>query len=289
MTDNVPPADLDVMVECASDLTALFYEVNDRFSSSSTGVGRQFAAAGLLRGLDLLGAAVAVLNAGHPDAVGAVVRPIVETWLTSMYLLLGEAAALGALEHELNRNERAMMNSNDIDLGDLFEERERELRDAARYAGVLGEEDVFGKKLTTLDIASRVEAALVDEPGALGIYNMMFRTYSTHETHGLSPVRRRVNSADVDDLRLQEPKPIIDPRVSIGMAALLMCDLAHRVTTAFEQPSDELEAISDRLMGVFSATGEAVIGSTPPEIRDLVPERFADLDHAEGNDRTGIK
>lgn len=102
------------MVECASDLTCLFSDVNDRFSSASTGVGGQFAAAGLLRGLDL---------------------------------------------------------------GDLF--NERELRDAARYADVLGEEDVFDKRLTTLDIATRIEVALVDEPGALGIYNSRHRLGAT--------------------------------------------------------------------------------------------------------------
>lgn len=102
------------VVTSASKLGELVRSHRANFSSTSEFAQRQYGAAGLARGCGLMAAAIASHEAGEDEAVGVLTRAILETWTSSAFVLFGGAESLARLEAELQRNERALIRTNQI-------------------------------------------------------------------------------------------------------------------------------------------------------------------------------
>lgn len=228
-----------------------------------------YAAGGLLRGADLLATAVGALRSGRPDSVGVLIRTIIENWFVSAYLFHGGPTALARLEHELIRNQRAVLRNNGIEMDTLLDARRSDLLNAAKDAGLL-DGTTFGN-LSVAAIAGALSNATDGSIDGEQRYNTLYRSYSTEDAHGFASILRRLNLEDLEQLRVVPVGPWIDAYGSLAIAGVLMCELGEPVVVALGMDADWLHPINSRLLTVLAAVGAESLARTPAHIRDLLP------------------
>lgn len=204
----------------------------DLMTSRGRWVTRQYGAAALLRGCELLRASIACLSAGQTEAIGVLSRALLESWVSGAFVMFGGADALARLDAERQRQEGNLIKANDVKADDLLASRKAELNEAAVANGIrLGTDGVPKWDWLTVELMAKelgplIEKATGRDEEPLALYNMLYRSYSTFDAHGIYPLERRI---DLDDLTLTtmcHPVPWVDPHASIGLSCLLLTTLA---------------------------------------------------------------
>jgi len=258
------------ILACVDDLLSLLErELSDRVAPASE-FPRIYAAAGLLRGADLLGAALLCARDGRGDVVGVLVRTVVETWFISLYLLRGGPTALAQLEAQLVRHEQAFITSNEIDLADVIGERRTQLREAAAEVGVT-DPAVSSGRFSVRQMADALADLRVEGVDALAHYELLYRSYSTYDAHALAPILRRLVTSNLERIELQDATPWVAAHGSIGIAALLLSDLALRVLAEFDADPIELAQLNEQLIALMSVSADEVMAAAPQHVRDRLP------------------
>lgn len=258
------------ILACVDDLLSLLErELSHRVAPASE-FPRVYAAAGLLRGADLLGAALLCARHRRDDVVGVLVRTVIETWFVSLYLLRGGPKALAQLEAQLVRHEQALISGNGIDLDDLLDERRTELRDAASTVGVL-DPTISSGRISVQQIASALTDLRVDGVDALAHYELLYRSYSTYDAHSLAPILRRLVTSNLERIEMQDAIPWVAAHGSIGTAALLLGDLAVSVLSEFEADISALVHLNEELTALISLSADDVMAAAPQHVRERLP------------------
>ena len=257
------------IVASARKLFDLVGRHRENFTSTSESAQRQYGAAGLARGCGLLAAAIASHEAGEDEAVGVLTRAILETWTSGAFVLFGGAESLARLEAELQRNEQALITNNAINGAELLAERKAELHGVAKAQGFqLGEDgeprfDKLTVEVMAKELGPLIEKATGEAADALLVYNMLYRSYSTFDTHGLSPLQRQLNLDDLPRISMRQPKPWIEAHSSVAVACLLLAVLGEWVYASFGIDEPELAEVLERLMPIaLQACAVAVSGAT---------------------------
>lgn len=258
------------ILACVDNLLSLLErELSHRVAPASE-FPRIYAAAGLLRGADLLGAALLCVRDRRDDVVGVLVRTVIETWFVSLYLLRGGPKALAHLEAQLIRHEQALITGNEINLDDVVDERRTQLRDAASDAGVL-DPAVSSGRISVRQIASALADLHVDGEDALAHYELLYRSYSTYDAHALAPILRRLVTSNLERIEVQDAIPWVAAHGSIGIAALLLGDLAASVLSEFEADLTALVRVNEELVALMTFTADEVMSAAPQHVRDRLP------------------
>lgn len=144
----------------------------------------EFALAGLVRCRRLLEGMIRVHDA--PDLAGLFARTLYETYLSAVYLLLGEASAYDRLQanddFELRRMAKRYLKTSDP--GDPNEVKLR-----AQYERVVGAPEVMGSRIDTAALGKEVRRLLIDvgDPNAewpVKMYSALFGPESYTTAHG---------------------------------------------------------------------------------------------------------
>jgi len=267
--------DIRLVEQGVEQLTQLVTGRLHLFTSRGQWAARQYGVAGLARGTDLLSAGIASSKAGFPDVVGVLVRSLVDSWLSGAYVMFGGAEALARLEHQLQRHEAAMLSQNGLGAQELLRMRSDDLAVAARDIGLLDDADDASAlgRITTERIAAELSELLPGED-ALALYNLLYRTYSTTDAHGLGPLNRWPATENIELIRLHEPTPWVDPHGSLGLATLLLCRLAEWVFDAFHLSTTEVRQVFDLVAPVLERAGTAAIAAASPEVLAALPADF---------------
>lgn len=251
----------------------------ENFTSTSESVQRQYGVAGLARGCGLLVAAIASHEAGEDEAVGVLTRSILETWTSGAFVLFGGAESLARLEAELQRNEQALFANNEINGADLLAQRKAELHEIAKAQGFqIGKDGEPRFERLTVEVMAKelgplIEKATGEAANALVIYNMLYRSYSTFDTHGLSPLQRQLNFDDLSRISMRNPKPWIDAHSSTAVACLLLSVLGEWVFASFGIEEPELAEVLKTLQPiVLKACVVAVSGASTDVLTALPAE-----------------
>ena len=277
MTDD----DWAEVVCSANGLAELVGRHREMLTSPGELANRQYGAAGLTRGIGLMSAAIASHEAGEDEAVGVLSRAILESWISGAFVLFGGADSLARLEAELQRNERNLTEANEITAGGLLGQRKAELDAAAKSHGIRIGPDGEPRfdRLTVFAMAEEldalIEAKTGDSGGALALYNMLYRSYSTFDAHGLSPLERQLNLGELPQINMRKPTPWVEASVSVAAACVLLSKLGEWVFASFGIDSSELEQIFEAVMPVLMKARLFAVTSAPEDVLAALPPELA--------------
>lgn len=265
----------------ANALAELVERHREAFTSPGELAHRQYGAAGLTRGIGLMSAAIASHDAGEDEAVGVLTRAILESWISGAFVLFGGADSLARLEAERQRNERNLIEANEINAAALLDQRKAELDAAAKSHGIRldGDGEPHFDKLPVFimaeEIGALIEARTGDSGGALVLYNMLYRSYSTFDAHGLHPLERQLDLGELPRISMRWPTPWIEARVSVAVACTLLSKLGEWVFASFSIDSAELEQIFGALMPVLMNARLFAVAEAPDDVLAAVPPDLA--------------
>jgi hypothetical protein len=270
-------ADYRQVLESAGDLAALVDRRADLMTSRVEFAIRQYGAAALVRGCGLLRAAIASHRAGEDEAVGVLTRAILESWITGAFVLFGGPEALVRLDAERHRNEKNLVNANLIQAADLLAKRKATIDELAQTYGFRLNEDgepTFGKlpvELMAMELGPLIRATTGDDEDPLALYNLMYRSYSTFDTHGLYPLERQLDLSELSLTTLREPTPWIDVSGSVGIACVLLAKLAFWVFRAYPIDTRLVEDIYATVADILKRSGIAAMERAPQQVTDALP------------------
>ncbi|QYG93446.1 hypothetical protein HC251_14125 [Iamia sp. SCSIO 61187] len=212
-----------------------------------------YAAAALVRGVSLTRAATLALDAGETVAVGVLARPIWETWLAGMYLLLGGHEAWIRMHWAQIESDGKVVRANDVDVGEVLTvdgaallELERRRLVAAGERDEADDSEVIIARLWVERMADLVGPMLAEVDGTDGAvprgYDVVFRSHSAWDIHvgtkALEYFIRTDLKAGTATLRPMEPW--LEPLSSVGIAAMHLAYLGQHVFDRFDIPSVEI-------------------------------------------------
>lgn len=250
------------------------------FTSRGEFAARQYGAAGLVRGCGLMRAAFACHEAGQDEAVGILTRAIMESWISGAFILFGGAESLARMEAEHQRNQRNLIASNRINASDLVAQQKAEIEEAAKTYGFrLGEDgeprfDSLTVRVMAEDLGSLIEAATGERSNIVLLYDLLYRSYSTFDTHGLEPLGRQLDLDDLSLTTMRRPTPWIEPHGSIGVACLLLAMLAKWVFDAYRIGTSEVERIFETVGPIMERAGLTAVALAPQQVIDALPPDF---------------
>lgn len=251
-------------------------------TSPSEFAHRQFGAAALVRGCDLLRSSIVCLEAGQQETVGVLTRAIQEAWFTGTFAMFGGRPAIIRLEAERQRNMRLMADSNKLNADAVLDDQKDDLHLVAVEAGhPLGPD---GKpkfdRLPVFRIASElgamIEASPYETEDSLAVYNMMYRSYSSFDAHGLDPLDRRIDFSDGALVTLREPIPWIDPHASILLSAMMLVTLGGWVFGECGIARIELNGVRSTLVELGMDAHDHAFDGAPQEVLDALPDGWLD-------------
>ncbi len=202
-------------------------------SAPSGAKDRLFAGASLARSSRLLGAILTLFDTGFVDAVGALLRQILECWFVGEYLLLAPEEAMQKLVEANKYQMEKMGNAGWEDLGEF----------AAAF-------DVDSRQINWATLAGRI-GELFEEWGHEGaanrgkdLYDMIYRSQSLLSVHagvgsfaGHVEVHEKFSS--ISEVRTEPGLPMMP----VLMAASLVCWLGVRVSEEFGIGTARLESL----------------------------------------------
>lgn len=248
------------------------------FTSRGEWATRQYGAAAVVRGCELLRASIVCLDAGHLEAIGLLTRALFESWTTGAYVMFGGREALGRLHAERWRQERHMMQVNGVRADDLVAERDAEIDEIGRVLGIKVGEDGRPKwdGLTVMSMAEQLDslipAAMSGGEEVLVIYRTVYRSYSTFDTHGLSPLERLLDMDDIELISMRSPTPWNDPVASIALSCLLLARLANWVFDEFRISTAPLLDDRNVVEQVLRRASDVNLQAAPQRVKDALPE-----------------
>lgn len=150
-------------------------------------MGRQLSAGGLARCRMLLEGIVVLIVGGRPDVKGVLLRPLFETWMVSLYLLLGGSEAVTHVIGDFAQGSRVLSERHGRPLGDVWQ----------LWLVV----DTNARRLKYEEIARKVDNLLDRSGDPLGSrgqvverYDALYRVESRHNVHaGLGSIGRYVD------------------------------------------------------------------------------------------------
>jgi hypothetical protein len=273
----VNDAERSHVVSAALELADLIDRRSTLFTSRGEFATRQYGAAGLVRGCGLMRAAIACLAAGQDEAVGVLVRAVMESWVAGAFVLFGGPDALARLDAEFQRNQRALLESNRVNASDVIAQQKAELDEVARtYEISLGEDgeprfDRLSVELMAKELGPLIEAATREPADILTLYNLLYRPYSTLDSHGLQPLERQLDLSDLSLITMREPRPWIDPSSSIALACLLLARLAKWVFDAFRIGTWEVERIFETVAPIMEQASAKALANASQQVLDALP------------------
>jgi len=222
--------------EAAEELLDCVRAQIDRLRSSPDQAERHFAAAGLMRCCLLLRGILVLEDAGFPHPAGILARQHWETWVLSLYALLGGDDALTEIA------------------GDDIHWK-RKLAHGLRLELQYHEDWIQGiDRLNYKAIHDRVLRLLEEtgEPRGEGPtgYDLTYRTQSLFSTHAnLATLgAHMLNDEEPWGVRLNPAAPF--PGMSIQVSALHTSHLASHVFRAFALATDQIDALDSILLGL---------------------------------------
>jgi hypothetical protein len=193
---------------------------------------RQYAAGYLARCRRLV-LAIDQSRLAFPDAVGALLRPLFESWLTATWLLLAPEEALPALEHDYKVEVEKMTRLAGLDIDRVDESWRGELQ---------------GPRIASL--AVKVGKLLVEagDPGGDQLewsYNLVYRNESIYSVHGgLGPVLAHLDGDHAWVGVLETRTGDGDGSGRLLWAAILLGSLTRRVSLTFGLDVRSLDTIT---------------------------------------------
>lgn len=230
---------------------------------------RQYAAAALARGCAILRSARSLIDAGHNEGIGLLSRALWETWLVGAFVLAGREEALFRLEGEQQRQVRNLAERNGLhpEVMAKLEDDQRTLTDAerARRRNSTSADDssdtiAFGR-LQLEQIAKElgpllVEARLEESADITAAYDLLYRSHSAFDAHGIAALERHLDlsAAGVISLHVQPPSWIETHR-SLGIGALQLSLLARYIYLTFGIGTWRLDDVQTSLFRHLQAAG----------------------------------
>ncbi len=264
----------------ATELANLVERRQGLFTSRGQFAARQYGAAGLARGCGLMRAAIACHEDGQDEAVGVLTRAVLECWISGAFILFGRAESLARFEVERQRNERNLLVSNRINAAKLVAQRRAEMDEVAKAYGFrLGDDgeprfDRLPVQVMAAELGPLIEAATGESADILALYDLLYRSYSTFDTHGLEPLERRLDLDDLSLTTMREPSPWIEPYGSIAVACLLLAVLAKWVFDAYGIRTSEAERIFETVAPIVEQAGTAALQGAPQEVLEALPPDY---------------
>ena len=228
-------------------------------------------------------AAIASHEAGEDEAVGVLTRAMLESWISGAFVLFGGAESLARLEAERQRNERNLIDANEINATGLLNQRKADLNDVAKSRGIRLDEDGEPRfdrlpvEVMAKDLGPLIEKGTGDTGGVLTLYNTLYRSYSTFDAHGLSPLERQLNLEDLPRISMRIPTPWIEARVSAAVGCMLLAKLSEWVFAAFGIDAPEVEQIFQAVMPIVMQAREFAVTSAPADVLAALPPELAQL------------
>lgn len=272
-------ADCQHVLRSAEELADLVDNRSGLMTSRGEFAIRQYGAAALLRGCGLMRAAIAIHRAGQDEGVGVLTRAILESWITGAFVLFGGPEALYRLDAERHRYESNLITANVIQADELLAERKAEIDEVARAYGFRLRKDGeptfvrLSVELMAKELGPLIVAATGEEEDPLALYDMMYRSYSTFDTHGIYPLERQLDLTDLSLTTLRQPQPWIDPHGSIGITCVLLAKLAYWVFKQYPIDTHELERIYATVGEILERSGTAALEQAPRKVIDALPPR----------------
>lgn len=225
---------------------------------------RIYAAAALARGVSLARGSIAALDAGEVVSVGVLARPIWETWLAGIYLLLGGQEAWIRMHWAQVEHDGKVVRANEVDVGTVLGddrealiELERQRLIAAGERNPDDEASVSIPDLWTMRMAELVGPMLAeiegDEGNVLGAYDVLYRSHSTWDLHpGTTALAYFIDTdTEVGTAKLRPFQPWLDPLKSIGITAMHLALLGRLVFQAFDIATEQISNDLDRLLALL--------------------------------------
>ncbi len=210
-----------------------------------------------MRGADLLGSALALLEEEKPAAVGIVARGAWEAWLVGTFLLHGGLHSYLWMSSEQIRQERVLTARNGVDgAKEVLDERQRAVDNLERARrlqqneGTDVTEDISWGRLTVEQMARAVgpllEAAKNEPANVSAAYDLLYRSHSAFDTHGLRALERYITE-HAGRFDLSPPDPWLEAHHAVAIAALYLSMLAYDVFQEFGLPTDVIEHLQSAL------------------------------------------
>lgn len=245
------------LIEQSRDLTLEITAAVPLLTSSNEEVLRHTAAAALVRGADLLGSALALLDEEKPAAVGIVARGVWEAWLVGTFLLHGGLHSYLWMSSEQIRQERVLTARNGVDGAEkVLDERQRAVDDLERARRFQqneetdAKEDISWSRLTIEEMARAVgpllEAAKNEPANVSAAYDLFYRSHSAFDTHGLRALECYITE-QAGRFELSSPDPWLETHHAVAIAALYLSMLAYDVLEEFGLPTDAIEHLQSAL------------------------------------------
>jgi hypothetical protein len=230
---------------------------------------RVLAAGALARSAAILRSARALLQAGELEGIGYLVRGAWETSLVGMYVLVDGFRGVLRLNADQARQELALTRANDVEpeviailddrMSDLVANERRRRAAAGDQEGA----DAFTKfeRLKVADLArvlgpQLVEHGFEEDADAAAAYDLLYRSHSTYDTHGLAAIERHVRFGSDGRLGIKaDPDGWIDAHRATALVTLYVGLLAKYVLRTFGLPDGEAEAtaVLDELHGLLDS------------------------------------
>lgn len=187
------------------------------------------------------------LHDAHDDLVGILARTLYETWLNSLYLVLGHDKAHSRLEANDQHLQRRMA-AHLKELG-LAAANDQACRKLDRQVGeILAEPKPARGELSLVDIAKEVQRLLKEEgdPAAdfpLNAYAMLYRVESYVGTHGgLGALKQTLlEVGSVGNVIRERPLPQTIHEHRLALCAAMVATLGWRVAKEVGLDSHDLE------------------------------------------------
>ncbi len=268
-------ADASMLARIIDTITEISHITSElEAPEAETAIAKMYSAAALVRSVALLRSAVALIDAGQPEAVGVVCRTAWETWLVGYFIIMGGQQSLIRLAADSLRNKSTIADRNNLGLGiESLIQRDREELESAERSRLkgLGTPHPEGtpikfNRLTIESMATEIDRHLTrldpsEEGSVLRSYNLLYRSHSTFDNHGLSTFERFIHQNVSGRLSISpDSKGWISPLHSLGIATLHVSQLALKLSSEFEFDAKGIEAAQDSLIESLRAIGNSAVG-----------------------------
>jgi hypothetical protein len=196
--------------------------------------------------------------------------------------MFGGRQAIIRLEAERQRHSRAMAESNELNADAVLTAQRDDLDEVASDAGhQLGNDgkpkfDRLSVFTIAEDLGPMIEVSRYATEDSLAIYNLMYRSYSTLDAHGLDPLERRIDLSDPSLVPLRDPSPWIDPHVSILLSAVMLVTLAGWAFGEFAIGRIELDDIRRSLVTLGTESRDHAFDGAPQAVLNALPVEWLD-------------
>src|ERR1700722_6572588 len=193
---------------------------------------------GLARCNRLLQGMVAVKDARLPDLVGVFVRPVMETWLISMYVLLGDVTASRVVLGDFLFHVRRFAGK-ETDLRKLVESWPDE---PAQFQWP----DITSKVLALVD----ERESFPEHAEAAALLYRFYRWVSTWELHGtVGSMLGHADAISGRPVEIRAEREGTDPTLHIQIAAFFTGSLGSSIAEVHDVETDPIDPLLDEIMG----------------------------------------